>query len=60
MNKNVTVEYEVKSLTMDFDKIVRKQIARMKKGKNQRLQTRQEILQTYGLRSRERISKIFN
>jgi uncharacterized protein involved in exopolysaccharide biosynthesis len=50
------IEYEVKSLTIDYDKIVRKQIARLKKGKHQKLQTRQEILQTYGLRSRERIT----
>jgi len=47
----------VKSLTFDFDKVVRKQIARLKKAKQQKLQTRMEILQTYGLRSRERISK---
>ena len=50
------IEYEVKSLTLDYDKIVRKQIARLKKGKHQKLQTRQEILQTYGLKSRERIT----
>ena len=51
------IEYEVKSLTLDFDKVVRKQIARLKKAKQQKLQTRMEILHTYGLRSRERISK---
>jgi hypothetical protein len=28
------IEYEVKSLTLDYDKIVRKQIARLKKGKH--------------------------
>jgi hypothetical protein len=45
---------------MDFDRVARKQIARLKKAKHQRLQTRQEILITYGMRSRERISKLFH
>jgi hypothetical protein len=48
---------------MDFDRVSRKQIARLKKAKQQRLLTRQDILNTYGLRSRERISKsrlVFN
>lgn len=27
------LEYEIKSLTMDFDKVMRKQLARLKKGK---------------------------
>jgi hypothetical protein len=49
-------EYEVKSLSIDFDKVVRKQIARLKKAKQHKLQTRQEILHVYGLRSRERIT----
>eukprot|EP00347_Sterkiella_histriomuscorum_P004537 403360085 len=49
-------EYEIKSLTMDFDKVMRKQLARLKKGRYQRLRTRQHILLTYGLRSRERIT----
>jgi hypothetical protein len=50
------IDIEIKSLIVDFDKVVRKQSARLKKGKHQRLQTRQQILMTYGLRSRERIS----
>ena len=29
----LVIEYEVKSLTMDFDRISRKQIARLKKAK---------------------------
>ena len=44
-------------MTMDYDRVARKQIARLKKAKHQRLQTRLEILKTYGLKSRERISK---
>ena len=35
------VEYEVKSLIMDFDKIARKQSARLKKAKYSKLLTRQ-------------------
>jgi len=33
-------EYELKSLVQDFDKVARKQIARLKKGKYQRMGTR--------------------
>lgn len=33
-------DYEIKSLVNDFDKVARKQIARLKKGKYQRLHTR--------------------
>lgn len=51
------VEYEIKGLVADFDKIARKQIARLKKGKYTRLETRANILNSYGLRSRERMSK---
>ena len=51
------VEYEVKSLIMDFDKIARKQSARLKKAKYSKLLTRQQLLIKHGLRSRERISK---
>ena len=50
-------EFEIKSLVNDFDKVARKQIARLKKGKYQRLSTRSNIIMTYGLKSRERISK---
>ena len=50
-------DYEIKSLVNDFDKVARKQIARLKKGKYQRMQTRSNIILTYGLKSRERISK---
>jgi len=50
-------EYEIKGLVADFDKIARKQIARLKKGKYTRLETRANILNSYGLRSRERMSK---
>ena len=32
-SQSLFVEYEVKSLTIDFDKVVRKQIARLKKAK---------------------------
>ena len=51
-------DYEIKSLVNDFDKVARKQIARLKKGKYQRLNTRGQIIATYGLKSRERISKL--
>lgn len=51
-------DYEIKSLVNDFDKVARKQIARLKKGKYQRLSTRGQIIVTYGLKSRERISKL--
>jgi len=50
-------DYEIKSLVNDFDKVARKQIARLKKGKYQKLNTRGQIIVTYGLKSRERISK---
>jgi len=50
-------EFEIKSLVNDFDKVARKQIARLRKGKYQRLSTRSNIIMTYGLKSRERISK---
>lgn len=50
-------EYEIKSLVTDFDKVARKQLARLKKGKYQRMQSRSNIIMTYGLKSRERISK---
>ena len=47
-------EYEIKSLVADFDKVARKTIAKIKKGKNVRLYSRQQILQRCGLRSSER------
>jgi hypothetical protein len=50
-------EIEVRSLVTDFDKVARKQLARLKKVKYSRLQTRSNIIMTYGLKSRERISK---
>ena len=34
------LEYEIKALVTDFDKIARKQIARLKKAKYTRLETR--------------------
>lgn len=49
-------EYELKSLVQDFDKIARKQLARLKKGKQEKMATRGSILATYGLRSREKIT----
>ena len=33
-------EYEIKSLITDFDKVSRKQLARLKKGKQEKLSTR--------------------
>jgi hypothetical protein len=44
-------EYEIKSLVQDFDKVARKLIAKVKKGKNEQLYSRQRILVKYGLRS---------
>lgn len=37
--------------------MARKNLARLKKGKYQRMQTRSDIIMNYGLKSRERISK---
>ena len=50
-------EYEVKSLIQDFDKFARKNIARLKKGRTERLQTRGYLILTYGLNSREHTCK---
>ncbi len=53
-HSNFGPEVEITTLIKEFDRIVRKQVARLKKGRNQRLRTRQEILLKYGMRSRER------
>ena len=49
-------EYEIKSLVQDFDKVARKLIAKVKKGKNEQLYSRQRILVKYGLRSSQRMT----
>lgn len=46
-----TLEYEIKSLVKDFDKVARKLIAKIKKGKDQQLNSRKVILIKHGLRS---------
>ena len=51
------IEYEIKGLITDFDNVARKQLARLRKGRNKKLDMRAQIIATYGLRSRERISK---
>ena len=49
-------ELEVKSLIMEYDKIARKQLVKLKKGKYQRLPTRANIISKFGLKSKERIT----
>lgn len=49
-------DYEIKGLIQDFDKVSRKQIAALKKGKAEKLVQRANLLQSYGLQSRERIT----
>ena len=48
------VEIEIKAMISDFDKVGRKQLTRLRKCKHERLNQRANLLQTYGLRSRER------
>ena len=49
-------EIEIKSLAHDFDKVARKFIAKVKKGKNEILYSRYQILIRYGLRSSQRMT----
>lgn len=56
-NHTFDTEYEIKGLVQDFDKFSRKQIAALKKAKTEKLVTRAGLLASYGLHSRERISK---
>ena len=44
-------EYEMKSLVQDFDKVARKFLAKVRKGKDEQLYSRMQILMRYGLRS---------
>ena len=52
---NDSADYEIRSLTTDFDKVARKQMARLKKQRNDKLRARLDILIKYGYKSRERI-----
>lgn len=49
-------DIELRTLVFDFDKVVRKLIAKFKKGKNEQLYSRQQILIKYGLKSSQRMT----
>ena len=49
-------DIELKTLVFDFDKVARKLIAKVKKGKNEQLYSRQQILMKFGLRSSQRMT----
>ena len=49
-------ELETKSLVQEYDRIARKQLVKLKKGKYQRLPTRGNIILKFGLKSKERIT----
>lgn len=49
-------ELEIKTLVLDFDKISRKLMARVKKAKDNQLYSRQQILIRYGIKSSQRMA----
>ena len=49
-------EYEMKSLVQDFDKVARKFLAKVRKGKDEQLFSRKQILYRHGLRSSQRMT----
>lgn len=49
-------ELELKSAVLEFDKLCRKLIARIKKAKDQQLYSRQQILMRYGIKSPQRMT----